>query len=402
MRIVQLCWGMVPRAAATSGGELRYWQNLKALAALGHEMHVVLFTARDIPADHLDGVRTITPHVYTVRMHGAEIDRVTRVASLFLSGPLERFFFPQATGKLREVQALVDRIEPDLMWAEWIGAMLLVGDRRPVLYSHHDFHHRIIEMRARYRGQTWGLEKRLRQRRLRRLEMALAQRASAVLCVSASERNALESEGVGDAYYIPIVGPTVLAAPEPGDDGRIMLFGRWNNTAMRNAVIHLHDALWPQFDDEVRNASWHQVGTVGDRPGEHWPWVEQHFNVHGFVEDLGSVFRLGDACLVAYPEDTGFRTKMVMAAAYGLIPIGYVETFKCVPEFTPGVDCLVADSPPQLAALLKDYVRDRELRVSLGQAARRLYEERFSFEAQLPCYRDVIGSAVDNAGRARR
>jgi len=392
---------MAPRATAISGGELRYWQNLSSLRDLGHDVHVVLFTARDISEDHLDGIRTITPYVYSIPMHGAEIDRITRMASLVLPGPLRRFFFPQAVGKVDEVRALIDRLAPDLVWAEWIGAMLLVGDERPVLYSHHDFHSRIIEMRARYRGRAWGMEQRLRQRHLQRLEIALARKASGVLCVSASEKGALESVGVRSAAYIPIVGPTIRSAPEAREDGRIVLFGRWNNTAMRNAVIHLHDTLWPLLDDEVRSASWHQVGTVGDRPGDHWPWAERHFTIHGFVEDLGDVFRLGDACLVAYPEDTGFRTKMVMAAAYGLVPVGYQETFKCVPEFTPGVDCLVASSPPQLAALLKDYVSDRELRHSMGHAARKLYEERFSFEAQLPLYREVIESAAMSAGEDR-
>jgi len=397
MRIVQVCWGLFPRATATNGGELRYWQNLSALGALGHEVHVVLFTAKPVPDEILRGMGSCCASVSKIIMCHTETSRATRLLSLVSTDRLKRFFFAQAFGKAGAVQVVVERIEPDLVWADWIGSMLLVGGGRPIVYSHHDFHHRIIEMRARYRGRKWGAEQRLRQRRLRRLEIELARQASSVLCVSASEKGALESVGVRSASYIPIVGPTIPAAPEAGQEGRIILFGRWNNTAMRNAVIHLHDVLWPQLDDGVRNAPWHQVGKVGDRPGDQWPWAERHFTIHDFVENLGDVFRLGDACLVAYPEDTGFRTKMVMAAGYGLIPVGYVETFRCVPEFTPGVDCLVAESPQQLAALLKSYVTDRELRVSMGRAARRLYEEHFSFEAQLPRYRAVLDSVIGGA-----
>ena len=161
---------------------------------------------------------------------------------------------------------------------------------------------------------------------------------------------------------------------------------------MRSAARHCREVIWPLFAAAPVSPSveWHQVGDPEGIPSENWRFVEKNCVCHGYVPDLSSVFRLGDASLSTYQQDTGFRTKFVTAAAHGVISIGYPETFRCAPEFTPGRDCLVAGSPVDLVELLVHYGRDADLRRRIGEGARALYERAFSFEAQLPKYAQVL------------
>jgi glycosyltransferase involved in cell wall biosynthesis len=132
------------------------------------------------------------------------------------------------------------------------------------------------------------------------------------------------------------------------------------------------------------------VGKPDLTSAEDWNWIQQKFVCHGFVDDLSAMFRMGDASLIPYQEDTGFRTKFVSAAGHGVVNIGYEQTFRCAPEFTPGKNCLAANTPREMAELLNTYAGDVNWRLRLGEASRVLYENQFSFEAQLPKYNQVL------------
>ena len=87
-------------------------------------------------------------------------------------------------------------------------------------------------------------------------------------------------------------------------------------------------------------------------------WLEEHFVVHGFVEDLDDVLLPGDASIMPYPFDTGGRVKFAVGAGYAVVNIAYEKTFECSEEFTHGVDCLAAREPAHFAELLAEFVSD--------------------------------------------
>jgi glycosyltransferase involved in cell wall biosynthesis len=381
---------MCPREIARNGGELRYWQNLASLVTLGHEVHLILCCTEDNLEPH---VRRLAASVHVIPASFTAIARAESWFSLLSDELALLLNLPAIRGKHEEVSAIVAEINPDLVWADWIGSVALAPEGVPLVYSHHDFFYRVKSIRDRVKSRRLRWPDQVRRERLKRIEHRLCEKAEHIVCVSFSEKESLAAHTL-DATYIPIVGPYI---PPSNTDlaakGRVFLFGNGGNTALRFTLAHIQRDLWPLFERNPIDLEWHQVGHVRDEDRqliEGWRWVEKHCIAHGFVVDLSEVFQLGDVSLMPYTEDTGFRTKFVTASGYGVINVGYNDTFRCAPEFTPGENCLVAQSATHLIALLGDYASDKALRRRLGEASRELYEKCFTFEAQLPLYQRAL------------
>src|SRR5439155_967405 len=400
MRIVQVCYGWTPRKTARNGGELRYWQDLASLVALGHEVHLVVCQAISGTEAREPDVERLPATITYVRAPDKAMTRLDAWRAL-LPGEASLRLHLRYPGQLRPLVAdIVRRLQPDMVWANWLATMALLPAGLPTVYAHQDFLYKVLTVRAATQLRRDHWRDRWRTRWLRRAELALCAAADHVVCVSDSERAQLAALG-RRCTYIPIVGPTIAGSSAPTGNGpRVFFFGTWASTAMRSGARHFREVVWPTFGKREPPVEWHQVGTPEPQESADWRWVEQRFVCHGFVDDLGGVFRIGDACLVPYTEDTGFRTKFVTAAAHGLVNIGYDTAFRCAPEFTPGMDCLVATTPAELVAMLHEYANDRGLRRRLGAASRALYEAAFSFEAQLPKYERALLGAVATGATA--
>ena len=402
MRITMLCVPFAPRRCARNGGELRFWQNASSLLALGHKLTLL------VPADRVqdldlqaDGTALeIIPTKIQRPAEGRWNSYRLALLSMLSNRAALRYFLRIDPESLTTALRQVEREPNQLVWAEWVGGMWAAVPFKRVLYSHTDFLHKVINVRYQTKRRRITLRERLRLRRLQRAELALSDRAQAVICVSAAEAVELTARRT-DVTYIPIVGPTIRR-PEANAEpvARVFLFGTGANTAMRRALAFLREELWPRLGEVRNRVEWHSVGEPdGLDVGGNWTWMVQHFKSHGFVEDLSRVFRPGDGLLMPYPENTGFRTRFVTAAAYGVVAVGLQSTFSCAPEFKNELNCLVAQDTAGLVRQLERFSSDRTLRSRLGRAAMELYRREFSFEAQLPKYRLVLERLTESDRR---
>ncbi|MBE2268024.1 MAG: glycosyltransferase family 4 protein [Anaerolinea sp.] len=365
-----------------------------SLVRLGHEVHVIVVGADIQPDDIEPGVREAAASVNCIPLAKPEVQTLDWWKLLYSNDALTKVFFP-GFWRLRDaVERILTSINPDYVWAEWIGALTVIAPSRKVIYSHHDFYYKVREVRDKVRGAKRRFIDQLRENRLKQYELMLSRKGLCTVCVSDSERQEFEALGVRNVSYIPIVSETIPPPSVQTDTGRIFVFGTWHNTAMRSSMKHFREAIWNLIEHSALPLEWHQVGTLETQQSDTWKWVQEHFVLHGFIEDLDSVFRIGDASILPYKENTGFRTRFVIAAAYGVVNIGYNETFLCAPEFTPGRNCLAGQTPQDIANLIQQYASDPALRKRLGEAARELYENEFSFEAQLPKYARVLEQAT--------
>ncbi len=404
MRILQIVSTGTPSRLAKSGGDLRMFQEFLSLRALGHEVHLAV-------------VGSPGPIEDEVRAQAASVHHLTANLTPWQRG-LARVLHPE-TFELRFVAessyataaAQVARsVKPDVIWADCLLALAASPYRSyPVVYSHQDFMFRTKGIRRgisdRHPSNLQDVLERLRKRirrpeamslrALERHELALIRRATHVVCVSASEAEDLRSRGIA-ADYIPIAGPTIPRSviQPPADKARFFFFG-FHNTAHASMLAELRHHLWPLLANAGCVAEWHQAGRPPLRPDEDWKWMERTFDVvHGYVDDLGSLFRRGDVSVAPYSHDTGFRTKFTVTAAHGMINAGYLSTFRCAPEFTPGVDCVASADAESLAATLCELARDPRRREQLGDAARALYERAYTLEAHTPEFAEILATAV--------
>ncbi len=393
MQIAQMCFQRYPSPIHVGGGDVRLWQNLCSLRALGHDVHVVVCDPSNARAPELD---RIASSVTTLRSEEVLPGTPRWLASRIFNPSSLALAYPDLRGLRSSVSRVVDRIGPDLIWAEEVFAVLLSPAATPVVHSHHDFHFKLMSVRA---GST--SVKRLRRpqalsfRRLRELEVDVCRRSAHTVCASSSEAEFLRNLGIS-ASYLPVTGPTI---PEPDfnklSEGRLFLFGN-PNTAMKAARQDLKTRIWPEIERRGLELQWHQLGKEPRAGAESsWDWFEERFVVHGFVEDLGDVLLPGDASVMPYPFDTGGRVKFAVSAGYGVVNVAYEKTFECSEEFTHGVDCLAARDPAHFAELLSELVSDTSLRLRLAQGSRAVYEKHFTMEASYPMYECVVELATN-------
>src|SRR5256885_15078516 len=167
MRILLVCFGAV-RKAAHNGGQLRAWQNLASLAALGHEVHLVIYEVPGYDVELEPDVRQLAATVHYVIGPPPVISRLASWQALVSNDAALRFHLKCPDQIRGRIQGIVSRVQPDLIWAEWVGTMALLPTALPVVYSHQDFFHKIVAVRRATRGQAPRWPDRLRWRRLRR------------------------------------------------------------------------------------------------------------------------------------------------------------------------------------------------------------------------------------------
>ncbi len=380
------------------------FQNLCALRALGHEVHLAVLGSNDPITDDVRE-RTATTHQISATRTPLALRPLARV----LNPETFPLRFPSSTGFADAVDDLARSLKPALIWADSVWALAAAPrDRYPVVFGNYDF---LFKLKTVRKSTARRLEPRdlldvkaLRARihrpdamtlsTLKSLELRLAGEAAHVMCVSASESEFLQTRGI-QSTTIPIVGPTIPKPTVVRDaKPRFFLFGN-HNTAHASALAEIRHRLWPALEKVGGPGEWHQLGKPPKRPDQDWQWMERSFqHIHGFVDDLATVFRPGDISVVPYRHDTGFRTKFTVAAGYGVVSAGYQESFLCAPEFTPSVNCIAATTAEDLAATLRRVVDDHAWSSSLGEGARELYEKTYTFEAQLPRYAQVLDSAL--------
>jgi glycosyltransferase involved in cell wall biosynthesis len=392
MRIGQVCFQRYPSPTHVGGGDVRRWQDLCSLHALGHDVHVVVCDPTNERTPELDRVASSV----TMLRSGQMVPGTPRwLASRMFNPSSLALAYPDLRGLRSSVSRVLDEIHPDLIWAEEAFAVLLSSGSAPIVHSHLDFHFKLQSVRNHsFAAKRLRRPQALSAKRLQELEVDVCRRSAHTMCASRSEAEFLQGLGIS-ASYLPVTGPTT---PQPDysrlSEGRLFLFGN-PNTAMRAARHDLKTRIWPEIERLGVELQWHQLGkTPREGSDPSWEWLQEHFVVHGFVDSLDDVLLPGDASIMPYPFDTGGRAKFAVSAGYGAVNIAYDKTFECSEEFTHGVDCLSARDPAHFAELVNEFASDEALRLRLAKGSRAVYERHFTMEALYPEYERILAVAT--------
>ena len=364
------------------------WQDLAALTRLGHEVHLI---ACDPDAAIEPGIAAMAASVTTIRAHRPRRPSLKWMIARAFNPETLLLRLPDIFGHRSEIKRALDKIRPDLVWAEEQLTAVFVPEGVPYVLGHVDFYFRLKRVRSTVRKLR--RPNTMTQAALERFEYDLSRRARVTLVCSATDEALFKQRGIA-AAYIPVVGPT-LPPPDPKrfSAGRFFLFGK-SNTAMRAALQHFRAEVWPALDTELRR-DWHQVGDPpqkgANEPG--WQWLTENFKVHGFVDDIAALFQYGDGCVMPYPFDASGHAKYSVSMGYGMVNIGFEPAFRSTPELEAGVNCLAPSSTAEMVDALRSFRLDAGLRRRLADASRATYEQCFSFEAQLPRFERLLAIA---------
>lgn len=290
---------------------------------------------------------------------------------------------------LAMLRKAIDRVAPDLIWAEHFLPALLVSRLRPavpVIYSHHDWFWRIKWLRRGQKGRD--LFARWYFFRLRRTEEALIRQVTGCISASATEASEIEALGGQCVAYLPTAYPPV-ALPllqEPLPAPRVVHLGGMRTTANRLGLERFLDIVWPQVCKQMTTPP--ELWVVGDLRGISDPLQRQLEQAGavctGFAPNLATVLRPYDIHVMPWEYNTGTRTRLPVIFNFAQVLVATSASAACVPEAQHASNALLVDALPDMAATIIALCADSTQRKQLGQAARHTFEQSFVRAALQP------------------
>jgi glycosyltransferase involved in cell wall biosynthesis len=257
------------------------------------------------------------------------------------------------------------------------------GERLPLLVV--DSHNIDYELARQYARAGDSLARRLyaraNWRKLRGEELGTYRDADGVyLCSAADERRLLDQVPGVRTAVIPNAADVEYYQPRPTDprpDGRtVVFFGLLSYVPNLDGVIHFVEDIWPRIAEAHPDA---RLKIVGGRPPPSLlalagPRVE----LTGFVPDLRPHLAAAAAVVVPLRLGGGTRLKIVEAMAMGKAIVSTTLGAEGI-EAAPGRDLLIEDQPAAFADAVNRLLADPHLAACIGQSARRLAVERYSW-----------------------
>ena len=242
-----------------------------------------------------------------------------------------------------------------------------------------------------YAGVNW--------RKLRREELGTYRDADGVyLCSAEDERRLLDEIPGARTAVIPNAADVDYYNPRPTDPppgGRtVLFFGLLSYAPNVDGVMHFVQKIWPRVVEahpEVR------FKIIGGRPPRSLQLLAgPRVELTGFVPDLRPHLAAAAAVVVPLRLGGGTRLKVVEAMAMGKAIVSTALGSEGI-EAIRGRDLLIEDQPEAFADALNRLLDDPELAARIGQSARSLAVERYSWSdaarALEGFYRDILDAA---------
>lgn len=381
----------LPPSPPGSGAQARMHGLLTSLAAR-HEITAVSLIDPDLDPGPCE--RALREHCREVVLlpcdTGLRDKRRLQLRSLLSSHSFERHRFAA-----RALQETLDRLQRsrrfDLVNLEfpYLGHLDLRkapgGALRPALVvdSHeiaYDLGRQMASGKARWPRRIYGG---LNWRKLRAEELATYRAADGIYtCSAADEQRLLAEVPAARTAVIPNAADVDFYRPAPSHppaDGRtVLFFGLLSTYPNADGAQFLLREIWPRVLARRPEARLKIVGA--DPPGWLGALAGPGVEVTGFVEDLRP--HLAAAALVAVPLRLGggTRLKIVEGMAMGKAIVSTALGAEGI-DAVPGRDLLLADDPEAFADAVARLLVDPELARTLGERARRLAVERYSWSA---------------------
>jgi glycosyltransferase involved in cell wall biosynthesis len=254
----------------------------------------------------------------------------------------------------------------------------------PVVVDSHEIAYDLARQFARAGG---SLGRRLyaeaNWRKLRREELATYRKADGVyLCSATDERRLLDIVPEARTAVIPNAADVEYYQPrstDPEPDGcTVVYFGLLSTVPNVDGVIHFIRDIWPRITEAYPHA---HCKIIGGRPSPSLlALAGPRIELTGFVPDLRPHLAAAAAVVVPLRLGGGTRLKIVEAMAMGKAIVSTTLGAEGI-EAVPGRDLLIADQPADFANAVKHLLANRALAAQIGQSARQLAVERYSWSS---------------------
>lgn len=385
-----------PPMPANNGQRLRNWAMLRALAAEGHELSLLVLGRPGEAADY-DSLKAVCAEVRTTSFGWSELssgqDYTGRLVSSFhpLPHSVRRFASPDVQSA---IAGMLDPTRFDAVICEGAHALVNFPAHTPIplILDNHNVEHLLLD---RYVSRESNPVKRLYARieaaKMRRWDRSACQRSAVVLACSKYDQQHLQELAPGSTIA---VAPNVIDVdgytPAAGDDGKTLIYvGGMDWYPNRDAVQFFAFEILPALRRLAGNVRFLVAGRSGPdgftRQFEAIPGME----VTGTVPDIKPFIASAAVCVVPLRIGSGTRLKILEEAAMGKAIVSTALGAEGL-DFEDGPEISIASPAAAFAEATARLLASPELRHRMGCAARAKVER----EHGLPALRAALRPAL--------
>lgn len=257
------------------------------------------------------------------------------------------------------------------------------------------------QMMGKNRGIGRSLHHALNWRKVRHEEVAAWRRFDGVTFTSAPDQMraravvpSLRSRVVPNAVDVEFFRPR---PEDPLSDARtVLFFGTLNYFPNLEGVLYFLREIWPRLSESHPEARLKIVGAAP--PPEVLAYRSPRVELTGLVDDLRPHLAQAAVAIAPLLVGGGTRLKIVEAMAMAKAVVSTSLGAEGIAA-TPDKQILIADTPESFAAAVGRALDNAGLRASLGQAARALVEQRYSWQVAAESLEDFFHEVLTSKAR---
>lgn len=271
--------------------------------------------------------------------------------------------------------------------------------RAPVIYYTHDLHY----LRERRRYEVDGDPRALQEsRRLKRIEERIFANVDQVMTPSPEEARIIAETVPAEKVHVipPYIVPPADTDPPPraAEQDAVIFVGGFGHPPNVDAAVWLVQEIMPLVW-AIRPAI--RLLLVGSTPP---PQVQAlsgpRVEVTGFVPDIAPLYARSRMSVSPLRYGAGVKGKIVASLQAG-VPVVTTSVGNEGLDLVPGVEALVADAAPALAAAITDLWSDQAMQDRLARAGQAVLRDRYSDAAARRALQSVLAAVAEaRAGAA--
>jgi sugar transferase (PEP-CTERM/EpsH1 system associated) len=303
-------------------------------------------------------------------------------------------------GMQRQVDEMMNRNGFDIIHVQFFRMAQYVTkytNKRKILDSGDSFSLNLNRRSRLDRGLSWPLLK-VEANKVRTYETEITQWFDKVTMVSALDRDYLLSinggapknppnplfkgellsvvpMGVDLEYYQPSDPQAGMPVPP-----NLLFTGTIRYFPNKDAVLYFYNEIFPLIRSAVSNAKFY---IVGNHPPKKISKLMSGGDVivTGRVEDVRPYFAKSAVFVCPLRSGSGMQTKILEAMAMGVPVVTTSMGAEAFEEAIAGRDIIIADDAKRFAAEVISLLKDKELRQSVAQNARKLVQKKYGWSS---------------------
>jgi polysaccharide biosynthesis protein PslH len=397
--------GLVP---PDTGGKIRSYNILRELARQHSVTFFSFYGAHEDDAHPeltriFEEVACVPLNLPEPKSFAELLGYVSRIASSEPYG-IAKFCRPEVRRRLRD---LLQRESYDVIVCDFVFAASVMPWDLPipkVLFTHNveaTIWRRHYEVAG---NPLWKAISWLEWRKMEAAEQRYLRRADHVLTVSETDRDT----------FAKVIHPDKLSVIPTGVDvdyfqpasveevpNSLVFTGSMDWLPNEDAIFYFVEKMLPLIAQRCPDVSLEVVGRKPSRKLQALAETQKNIRLTGWVEDIRPYVARGSICIVPLRIGGGTRLKIFEAMAMGKAIVSTSVGAEGLPVRS-GENILLADTPQGFADCVISLLRDAGERKRLGDAARKLVEEKYGWPKVAESFARILGNVVETDIATRR